>query len=1325
MKNNQFAVMFLVALLVISSVSMISTPVLESGTSESMAQVFSHSYVEHGSFILLNETALGDQGFPGNGLEGTPYRISGFNITTDDQGIVIQNTSSYVIIEDCYFSAVTDPTGYGLSLINASHVTVVNCTFDSKLMGISTNTCNDLLLDNLTIVDTEWGIYDRYGNGTIINDVEITNSTYPVYIRDSFGDEFRFCEIENASYAIYTRDSVGLQIYNNTVTEAAYGLYMTTTEDSHIFNNTFFEDSSGLRIDTSLNITFSENTLYSTGLRITGTDYVVEQWNHTVVDNVVNGKELGYFWRQDMLSIDGNNYGQIIVANCRVTDVNGGYFHDVPYGVYYVYSDAGNITNVATEGCLIGINILFSNYVNVIDSSAIDCWTAGVRYEITDYGYLYNVTAKGTAIDGISLYSCDQISIFNSFSIENVQFGLTLDSSPGYSVSDNIWIFNNTIGWNALRNANDMGYNIWNSSTGNAWSDWSGTGFYQIGFSMSYDYTPRHALYLDAMPDRSISNSSTGNHIIWDMESSIPNSYELWFEDSNIESDLWNGSSLSFSIPDSLDVGSYNFTIFANTTTGHFVNDTVIVNVFHDTSPPTISSPSSVTMDYGDTGLEIQWIANDINPDTFIIIDNSTVLQSGDWESGVAIVQSLNGFSIGFHNITIMVFDAAGYHVNDTVNVTVLQSGYIPHASIYISSNSQLVSMADSEGWIGDGTEGSPFVIQWYEIPSISIVDVSLHFVIQDCYIHPSSGRGNQGIFFRNVGNGTIEDCGIHTMWVGVMLENSITCTIDNVTAFDCTLYGLELWSSSLITVTDCSFDECGVFIDGYSSEEWHHYMEWDTHHNYVNGKKLGYFYGDTDTVIQGSEWGQIILADCYRVEVVNVDISYTSAGILVGMSRECEISASTISDCEYGIFLMISNLTVVELNDITNCKTGIHLNFTYDTTLMNNTISGSIYAGIQGLGSYNDVSIGNVLSDCDIAISIWDGQGVSIHHNTIEGNHDGIDLNYCQYGSISNNVVWNNTGVGMTISYGCYNLTLYSNTIGPNGGGNAVDDSDGCYWNTSTGIGNTWSDYSGTGVYTIPGSGGGIDFHPAGGSELDSSPPTITNSDPLIVFEGSETIYLLWEIFDESNGNYTVYKNGTELFDGAWTATTATLNISTSFDTYPPGVYNLTIVAEDFYGNVAAGAVLVTIIDLTSPAVSTPNDASYIVGTTGNRIEWTLRDMHLDHYVIQMNGTTVGSGDWISASTLVLVSYSVDGLTAGVYNFSIIVYDESGNVGYDEVMIYITDDSTTPTTPTTPTTNATDFLTPEMMQLISMIVTLCGFGIVIIFVVLIFRSKK
>ena len=98
-------------------------------------------------------------------------------------------------------------------------------------------------------------------------------------------------------------------------------------------------------------------------------------------------------------------------------------------------------------------------------------------------------------------------------------------------------------------------------------------------------------------------------------------------------------------------------------------------------------------------------------------------------------------------------------------------------------------------------------------------------------------------------------------------------------------LYAVELWSSTFITVSECDFLGTGVFIDGYSVDEWNHNMDWASHHNTVNGKRLGYFFGYSDTVIQGADWGQIILAHCYRVQIVDVEISSVSAGIKVGLS--------------------------------------------------------------------------------------------------------------------------------------------------------------------------------------------------------------------------------------------------------------------------------------------------------------------------------------------------------------------------------------------------------------------------------------------------------
>lgn len=89
-----------------------------------------------------------------------------------------------------------------------------------------------------------------------------------------------------------------------------------------------------------------------------------------------------------------------------------------------------------------------------------------------------------------------------------------------------------------------------------------------------------------------------------------------------------------------------------------------------------------------------------------------------------------------------------------------------------------------------------------------------------------------------------------------------------------------------------------------------------------------------------------------------------------------------------------------------------------------------------------------------------------------------------------------------------------------------------------------------------------------------------------------------------------------------------------------------------------------------THPTINQPPDIQYVIGSVGNRITWILYDPNPDYYQILRNGVQYSTGAWVSPS--LSVSISVDGLSIGACNFSILAVDGLGNVAYDEVMISV-----------------------------------------------------
>jgi hypothetical protein len=193
----------------------------------------------------------------------------------------------------------------------------------------------------------------------------------------------------------------------------------------------------------------------------------------------------------------------------------------------------------------------------------------------------------------------------------------------------------------------------------------------------------------------------------------------------------------------------------------------------------------------------------------------------------------------------------------------------------------------------------------------------------------------------------------------------------------------------------------------------------------------------------------------------------------------------------------------------------------------------------------------------------------------------------------------------------------------------------------------------------------------------------------------------------------------GSVLISGAWNSSAESITVSV--DGLAFGAYNYTIVVTDTTGHSTLDQVWVYVQDGTAPTIDHPADFDYDEGETGNTIIWNPDDSHPKNFTIYKDGTVENSGSWDGST----ITIDVDGLSPGVYNYTIVVYDLGGNSVTDTVVVTVNEVVITPTTPTTPTTTPTPTggveLPPEIMLLI---IGGLGGAVVIIIIVALLRKR-
>ncbi|MFW9913588.1 MAG: hypothetical protein ACFFEU_14010 [Candidatus Thorarchaeota archaeon] len=101
-------------------------------------------------------------------------------------------------------------------------------------------------------------------------------------------------------------------------------------------------------------------------------------------------------------------------------------------------------------------------------------------------------------------------------------------------------------------------------------------------------------------------------------------------------------------------------------------------------------------------------------------------------------------------------------------------------------------------------------------------------------------------------------------------------------------------------------------------------------------------------------------------------------------------------------------------------------------------------------------------------------------------------------------------------------------------------------------------------------------------------------------------------------------------------------------------------------------------------PSISEPDDITYVEGDAGNVIEWWVSFSSPLHYSIHRNDSVLRSESLGGSSGNITIS--IDGLSAAVYFYIVIVDDFSDNVSTDSVVVTVLQ-------PTQPDTNDFDLL--------------------------------
>ncbi|TFH06820.1 MAG: hypothetical protein E4H14_09910 [Candidatus Thorarchaeota archaeon] len=170
----------------------------------------------------------------------------------------------------------------------------------------------------------------------------------------------------------------------------------------------------------------------------------------------------------------------------------------------------------------------------------------------------------------------------------------------------------------------------------------------------------------------------SGNELAWIISDQNPDNYELYQDDVLVASGSWASSPWTYRYSiNGFAEGTYVFMLTIYDIDGNSVSDYVTVYVQTDDIDPIINHPGDINMTVGTIGNYIVWTATDTFPSHYAIVENATVVGTGNW-GGTTISLSLDNLPAGHYTFTITVYDSGGNTATDSVNVSVIPVGGWP-----------------------------------------------------------------------------------------------------------------------------------------------------------------------------------------------------------------------------------------------------------------------------------------------------------------------------------------------------------------------------------------------------------------------------------------------------------------------------------------------------------------------------------------------------------------------------------------------------------------------------------------------------------------------
>ncbi|NHJ12395.1 MAG: hypothetical protein EAX95_01910 [Candidatus Thorarchaeota archaeon] len=491
---------------------------------------------------------------------------------------------------------------------------------------------------------------------------------------------------------------------------------------------------------------------------------------------------------------------------------------------------------------------------------------------------------------------------------------------------------------------------------------------------------------------------------------------------------------------------------------------------------------------------------------------------------------------------------------------------YVGHDPLIIVNNTDFQSQAVLEGWSGNGSYYYPYVIEGYRIITdldcISISDVSVYFKIVDCNLAGDVAETGKGISLWNVQNAQIDHCVLSWKEFGIDASYGSNLTALNNDIHDMNDAGIKTDHVDECIITDNVIYDCGHGIDA----------------------SYGLCYVVTSNTIHGCSDDAVFLTSAENCILNgNAIVNNYQSGVSITDIELGTITANSLlnnglggnSQYAKGMYIRDSQFITVKSNNISqNYKEGIYLRHSPNCTIYNNTLDCNGYGILASYSSDSLISLNTITHTESLGMMVDTSNDVVVRNNIIlcSGMHEyevesGLYLVYAQECKVYGNKLYDSSDYGIELS-DCSSCLIYQNEIGWNLGGNSHE------WDShSTNLwyypvleeGNFWSDYNGTGEYTIGGNEGSIDLFPhlllQVNDAADFTAETFT-----------ENMSITWTVYALHPGTYQIIYRHEIVASGTWNGNTITYFASN----LGSGLNNFTILVCDSWGHEVSDSVVI-----------------------------------------------------------------------------------------------------------------------------------------------------